>query len=112
MSSKLGRKVERPQYAADQLVPVMSMPVFGETHRQLWGLLSISRETANFHKRGAITLFWEDGVFKVVLNDRPNFRSAIVSHQQLGGALGLADAGMESGNLTWRKNRHQSNSAG
>lgn len=112
MNSQNGRKVERPTFAAEQVAPAASIPQFGETHPELWKLLAITRETSNFHKRGSITLFWEDGVFKVVLNDRPNFRSSIVSHQQLGGALGMADAGITTGNLAWRKNRHQSNSRG
>ena len=110
MSAKNGRKVERPAFSADQVAPILSTPQFGETHPQLYRFLSISKETENFHKKGSIMVIWEDGVFKVILNDRPNFRSAIVSHRQLGGALGIADAGISSGNLTWRKNKHQSNS--
>lgn len=109
MSQKIGRKVERPAFAADQVAQAVSTPKFAETHPHLYRLVAVSMETSNFHKRGALTVFWEDGVFKVVVNDRPNYRSAIVSHQQLGGALGMADAAIASGNLNWRKNGHQSN---
>jgi len=103
MNSKPGRPVPHPAQAAEQVASNGSSPVFAENYPHLYGFLSESRKTENFHKTGSMTVFWEDGVFKVCLNDRPNFRSSFVSHGELAGALRVADRGIRSRGLKWRR---------
>ena len=102
MPSKVGRRVAHPAQTADQVDSSPSSPVFAENYPHLYRFLSESRKTENFSKTGSMTVFWEDGVFKVCLNDRPNYRSCFVSDRELAGALRIADRGLRSGKLRFR----------
>ena len=102
MTNKAGRRVAHPAQQAEQVEANGSTPVFAENYPHIWRFLKESRRTENFQKTGCLTVFWEDGVFKVCLNDRPNYRSCFVSHQELAGALRIADRGLRSKGLKWR----------
>lgn len=112
MPTKIGRAVQRPQVSADQPASDVSSPLFADKYPSLYRFLSELRETKNFHKAGSLSVFWEGGVFKVCLNDRPEFRSTFVSSAQLGEAFLIADRGLRSKTLRWRKNAHRSNVSG
>ena len=102
MTSKIGRRIAHPAQTADQVQSNGSSPVFAENYPHLYRFLAESRKTENFSKTGSMTVFWEDGVFKVCLNDRPNYRSCFVSDRELAGALRIADRGLGSRGLRWR----------
>jgi hypothetical protein len=105
MNSNPGRAIARPASTPDQDAPDASRPTFAQNYPSLYRFLSEDRENENFHSTGAITVFWESGVFKVNLNDRPLGKSCFVSHTELGGAFLIADRGIRSGSLRWRVNR-------
>ena len=105
MSSNVGRPVARPAQVADQMNPAVSISSFAEKYPALFDMIGKSRKNEKFHERGCFTVFFEDGVFKVSLNDRPNGQSCFVSSPQLGQALCIADAGIRSGTLRWRANK-------
>ncbi len=111
MSTKIGRKIARPTQSPEQVVAPVSSGVFQEKYPALFDFLSKVRETANFHKTGSMTMFWEDGCFKLSINDRPEFRSTFVTSESLGTAFLIADRGLRSRSLRWRKNKHRSNLA-
>lgn len=112
MTMQAGRRVARPATTADQTKVAASTPVFAENYPHLYRFLSESRRTENFTKTGAMTVFWEDGVFKVCLNDRPNYQSCFVSHQELSGAFRIADRGLGSRGLTWRRKGYRDDRQG
>jgi len=103
MSNNAGRSVARPAQTADQVEPLVSTAKFAENYPHVYRFIAESRRTENFHKTGSITLFWEDGVFKLCLNDRPNYQSTFVSDRELSGALRIADRGLGSRRLKWRR---------
>lgn len=105
MSGKIGRPLVRPSTIPDQDTSMASSPVFAENYPSLYGFVSKDRKSENFHARGSFTVFWEDGVFKVNLNDRPNGLSTFVSSPELACALRIADSGIRSGTLRWRVNK-------
>ena len=104
MSTSPGRPIARPATTEDREPELLSRAMFAENYPSLFGLLAKHRENPKFHATGCITVFWEDGVFKVSINDRPEGRSCFVSHQELAGALRIADSGIRSGTLRWRVN--------
>jgi len=103
MATNVGRRIARPAVELDQDTVGLSSPQFAENYPQIFRFLSESRRTENFAKTGSLTVFWEDGVFKVCLNDRPNYRSCFVSHQELRVAFRIADRGLGSGGLKFRR---------
>lgn len=103
MTTKAGRRVARPATTPDQDDRDTSTPSFAENYPSLYRFLAESRLNDGFSKTGCLTVFWEDGVFKVCMNDRPNLRSCFVSHPQLGVAFQIADRGLRSRSLKWRK---------
>lgn len=111
MSAKIGRPISRPESTPDQDTAAVSRSTFAQNYPSLFRFLSEVRETSNFHKTGSVSVFWESGVFKVCLNDRPEYRSTFVSAQTLGETFLIADRGIRSRTLRWRKNRHKSNGA-
>jgi len=105
MSDKIGRSIARPASTDDQVDYDPSTPIFAQNYPSLYRLLAEKRENEKFHASGCLTVFWEDGVFKVSINDRPNGKSCFVSARELGEALLIADRGLRSGTLKWRANR-------
>jgi len=105
MSDNVGRRVARPATPTDQVDTDASSPNFAEKYPSLFRFVAESRENENFHSTGCFTVFWEDGVFKISLNDRPNGTSTFVSHHELGVAILIADRGLRSGSLKWRRNK-------
>ena len=105
MSSNPGREVPRPASSPDQSPVGVSRSKFAESYPQLYKFIAVSRKNDNFHERGCFTVFAEDGMFKIFLNDRPEGRSCAVSHQEVGGALSVAEAGLRAGTLRWRVNK-------
>ena len=105
MSSNAGRPVARPARAAEVMNAAVSRSNFAEKYPALFKMIGIPQKNEQFHDKGCFTVFFEDGVFKVSLNDRPNGRSCFVSSPQLGDALAIANAGIVSGSLRWRSNK-------
>jgi len=83
----------------------VSSPLFAQNYPSLFRLVGVSRPSEKYHPRGCFTVFWEDGVFKVAINDRPEGRSCVVSSAELGEAMQIADRGLRSGTLQWRVNK-------
>ncbi len=111
MTAKVGRSVARPVIAEEQDDLVLSSPNFAQKYPSLYELLAKSRQSEKYHPRGCLTIFWEDGVFKVSMNDRPNCQTTFVSHQELGGAFLIGDRGIRSKTLRWRRNKRYAASA-
>lgn len=105
MSQNPGRKIARPAQVADQEAGEVSRPSFAKNYPQLWDFLAKKRESEYFNKTGTFSVFWEDGVFKVFLMDRPAGTSTCVSAPELHEALQIADRGIRSGTLKWRDNK-------
>ena len=101
MSNNSGRRVARPATTPEPNANDASTPVFAENYPRLYLFLEKPRKTSAYQKTGCLTIFWEDGVFKVCLNDRPNYRSAFVSAQGLGECFRIADRGLGTGTLKW-----------
>jgi len=57
---------------------------------------------------GTILIFRAQGRWKICLNDRPNARSAFVSHKILSEALQIADTGIEHGKLEYHQRGYRS----
>jgi len=47
-------------------------------------------------------MFFEQGVYKLAINDRPESRSCFVSSTSLSEAFLIADRGLRTGGLRWR----------
>lgn len=105
MSTNAGRPVARPAQTPEQEPAIPSSAIFAENYPSLYRFLAEDRKNENFHPTGCFTVFWEDGVFKVNINDRPNGRSCFVSARGLGEAFLIADRGIRSGTLRWRANK-------
>lgn len=105
MNDKPGRPIARPAETADQVCGDLSSPNFAQNYPSLYRFLAENRKNPDYHATGCITVFWEDGVFKVNMNDRPNGNSCVVSHLELGGAFLIADRGIRSKTLRWRVNK-------
>ncbi len=105
MSTKAGRQVERPRDLEDQDRRDLSTPAFETRYPSLYRFIAESRENDKYHNRGCLTVFWEDGVFKLSINDRPNCQTCFVSHPELGGCFLIADRGLRSKTLKWRRNK-------
>jgi len=99
----IGRGVERPgKPGISEFEETVSTPDFQERFPTLFRFLAEIRETPHWQKTGCVTLFWEDGVYKLVLNDRPACCSCFVSNARLGDLFAIADRGLRSGSLQWR----------
>lgn len=105
VSNTIGRPVARPATTPEQDTVSVSSSNFAQNYPNLYRLIGISRKNDNFHERGCFTVFLEDGVYKIFINDRPEGRSCAVSHAELGGALAIAEAGLKTGSLKWRLNK-------
>lgn len=104
MSNNPGRPMPRPAQPPEQQPASMSSSNFAKNYPDLQKLIGVSRKNEKFHDRGCFTVFCEDGVYKIFLNDRPEGRSCAVSSTQLGEALSIADEGLRTGSLKWRVN--------
>lgn len=80
----------------------LSTPIFAENFPELFKFLEIPRRSEQGFTTGSMSIFFEDRVFKVCLNDRPEKRSAFVSSESLSKAFKLADAGLMSNSIAWR----------
>jgi len=100
----IGRAVSRPKTSGNGVSPeTMSTPGFEQNYPSLYAFLAEVRETSEFHHTGCVTLFWEDGVYKLVLNDRPLKRSCFLSNARLVELFHMADRGLRGDLLRWRR---------
>lgn len=102
--NQIGRSVSRPQvaeYESDDRGA--SMPNFQRNYPALHEFLAKIRESDHWQKTGTMTVIWEAGFYKLVLNDRPEKRSCFVSAQGLGEAFRIAERGLVARSLAWRK---------
>ena len=102
MSNEIGRKVRRPSNDDGSMQPEVSTPGFVSNYPDLADFLIKSRGSGQTPSTGTITLFLEQGRFKLCLNDRPLSRSTFVSGGTLFEALANADAGIRGKRLKWR----------
>lgn len=102
MTRKIGRSVRRPSDNDGTLPEPVSSPGFVDLYPHLAEFLVKSRGSGQTPSTGTVTLFLEQGRFKLCLNDRPRSRSTFVSGRTLYEALGAADAGIGSNRLKWR----------
>lgn len=103
MAEKLGRPVQRPSKDDGQVPPPMSSPNFRERWPELFKFLAMHRGSGQNASTGCLTLFLEQGCFKLCMNDRPNSRSAFVSGKTLTLALDAAEVGMSAKTIRWRQ---------
>lgn len=103
-NASIGRRVSRPKNCGDGApLETVSSPGFEQNYPSLYGFLANVQETDQFQKTGSVTLFWEDGVYKLVLNDRPMKRSCFLSHTRLVELFHMADRGLRGGSIRWRR---------
>ncbi len=102
MSASIGHPVQRPQGNDGTVDQPVSSPGFRDLYPSLCEFLATPRTSGQKSTTGTLTLFLEDGCFKLCLNDRPRSRSTFVSGQSLRLALQAADAGLASNRLNWR----------
>lgn len=76
---------------------------FGDRFPDLQYFLEHLRKNGPEAGTGCLTLFFEAGVYKVCLNDRPEKRSSFVSHTSLGEAFRIADLQLRTGRVKWRQ---------
>lgn len=104
MSSAPGRPIGAIAELSEEKNSDVSSPAFAKKYPRLWGFLSKPRDSDNSWSTGTILIFWEHGVFKLCLHNRPMAESCFLTHQELGGALQDAEAGLSESKLKWRKN--------
>lgn len=102
MNEPLGRPVQRPSNDDGTVQPVVSSPGFVDKFPYLAEFLTKSRGDGQLPTTGTVTLFLEDGHFKLCLNDRPAARSTFVTGDTLGQVLDAADAALGSNTIKWR----------
>lgn len=77
---------------------------FGNRYMALFEWLTCSQyDDGTPRAPSTVTLFWAEGLFKAVLNDKEEIRSAFVSGRTVEDALEALDAGLLAGNLDWRR---------
>ncbi len=103
MSQPIGRRVSRPTNPSETKESSVSSPIFMEDWPDLYKFLQNSRGSGQNPTTGTVTLFIENGRFKLCLNDRPNARSCFVTADTLTQALETADVGIRGDLLRWRK---------
>lgn len=102
MSKPIGRPVLRPSDNDGTIQPQPSTPGFVDLYPHLAEFLVKSRGDGQKATTGTITLFLEQGQFKLCLNDRPLSRSTFISGGSLQQALAAADAALGSHRIKWR----------
>lgn len=85
----------------------LSRPNFAKKFPELLDFLEIPRRSVQGFTTGSMTIFFEDGYFKICLNDRPNQRSVFVTSQELSKGFELAELGLISNSLNWRTKGYQ-----
>lgn len=110
MTDKIGRPVRRP--ASDDRMPPtrLSSPDFLERWPELHKFLAIPRGSGQNPSTGTLTLFIEQGCFKLCLNDRPLARSSFVTGRSLTLALDAANVGIANQTIRWRQKGYKSSS--
>ena len=103
MSSKIGRPVRRPSNDDGTVQPPLSSPNFRDRWPDLFKFLAQHRGSGQNPSTGTLTLFLEQGCFKLCLNDRPNARSAFVSGKTIVLAFDAASVGIGRGTINWRQ---------
>lgn len=100
----IGRSLERPAtFGPEPGSPGGEQDSFRGLYPCLYGFLADLRETTGWQKTGTITVFVENGHYKICLNDRPEKRSAFVTGSTLAATLRAAESGIQSNTVPWRK---------
>lgn len=102
MTTKAGRRVPSPVITADQLPSPVSIPKMARKWPALWKFFQEKRRKTNIRANGCLTLFFEDGRFKLCVNDRANQRSLFVSGSEVAEVFDLANRALESDKVGWR----------
>ena len=108
MTTAIGRSVRRPAVDSGSTIPPVSSPVFQENWPDLWKFLAMHRGSGQNASTGTMTFFVEQNRWKVCLNDRPNGRSAFVTSTSMTACLGVADVGIRTSQIKWRKKGYKS----
>lgn len=102
MASVIGRGIQRQIQISEEACKSTENAQFSDNYPFLQKFLAEKRKSQNNHQTGSITIFVEMQGYKLCLNDRPLQRSTFVSGPRLGVAFGIADRGLENGQLDWR----------
>jgi len=100
-SAKAGRVITH-QTKMDSLTQTPSSPVFAQNFPNLYKFLEIRERGDNMFTSASMSIFVEDGLVKVCLNDRVRERYVFTTSRELAEALRFADRGLGNGNLNWR----------
>lgn len=83
--------------------PLLAPGVFGEDHPCVWEFLTEARwPDGSPRVLGTITVFADEGVVKLCVNDRAQSLVAFVTASTLEGAFHALEEGMEDDRLDWR----------
>jgi len=102
MAQKIGRPLARPAVTEDQVQPDPSSAIFHVRWPRLQEFLEKPRLDGLLYTTGCLTIFFEDGRFKVAVNDRPNKRSTFVSGTMLAECFTIIERGLRGNSLNWR----------
>jgi len=102
MTQKIGRPLARPAVTEDQVNCDPSRAEFHIRWPRLQEFLEKPRPCGDLYTTGCLTIFFEDGRFKVAVNDRPNRRSTFVSGTMLTECLTIIERGLRGNSLKWR----------
>lgn len=103
MGKKIGRAVGRPQVESVQMDTGPRGRSFEEQYPRLQAFLERERGAGIGPKTGCLTLFYEDGKYKICLNDRPNNQSLFVASETLSEAFRIGDRQLGTGRAKWHK---------
>jgi len=99
-AKELGRGVSRPKTAAVEID--RGPQSFATAFPRLQSFLADPLQTPEGPQTGCMTVFFEDGRYKLCLNDRPKGQSCFVSSTILAECYRIAERGFQSKTLRWR----------
>jgi len=105
-AKELGRGVARPKTVAVD-VP-RDTGSFAASFPRLQAFLEHPVGNSVGARTGCMTLFFEDGRYKLCLNDRPNNRSCFVSSPVHVECYRIAERGLQGNSLMWRTKGYKS----
>jgi hypothetical protein len=91
-------------------VEVAGNAPFEKKYPALFRFVDSIRKGCAAEGTGTMLLFRDSHRWKLCLNDRPNAKSAFVSHQNLAEILTIADRGLEQKRLEWHQRGYKSKS--
>jgi hypothetical protein len=84
-----------------------SLP-FDKKYPKLFRFVDSIREGVAGEGTGTMLIFRDHMKWKICLNDRPNAKSAFVTHRSLADLLAIADRGLAQSKLEWHQRGYKS----